>query len=208
MRIGLIRHFLVEQPLPRGWVTAAELHQWMTRYDAARVIPATIDLGFAGWSACMSSNLERAIVTAKAAYRGEIEITPLLREPELAQFRTGALRLPVWAWRWVLRFSWMTGHRSQRQSRDDFQSRVSALADALESREEDTLVVSHAGMMAYLSAALTKRGFVGPKLRVAQHARLYVYERLPKSAGQTPPPRRGAVAFRADARSASKQGRE
>lgn len=177
MRIGLIRHFPVEQPLPSGWITAAELQQWRTRYDAANVIPTPIDLASGSWSACLSSDLDRAIVTAKAAYAGEIEITPLLREPELALFRTGGLRLPVWLWRWVLRFSWMMGHRSQRQCRDDFRSRVSALADALENREGDTLVVSHAGMMAYLSAVLTQRGYSGPKLRVARHAQLYVYEK-------------------------------
>jgi broad specificity phosphatase PhoE len=177
MRIGLIRHFPVEQPLPSGWMTAEELQQWRTSYDSAKIIPKPLDLTSGNWSACLSSDLDRAIVTAKAAYAGEVEITPLLREPELALFRTGRLRLPVWVWRWVLRFSWMMGHRSQRRCRDEFRSRVSAVADALERREGDTLVVSHAGMMAYLSAVLTQRGYSGPKLRVARHAHLYVYEK-------------------------------
>lgn len=177
MRIGLIRHFPVEHALPTGWRTAADLHQWRTRYDSARVVAKPLDLGPDPWDACLSSDLDRAIVTAKASYSGQIEVTPLLREPELAEFQTGRLRLPVWLWRWVLRFAWITGHRSQRQSRDDFRSRVAALVEALDNRDEDTLVVSHAGMMAYLSAALRKRGYAGPKLRVADHAQLYVYQR-------------------------------
>ena len=43
----------------------------------------------------------------------------------------------------------------------------------------DTLVVSHAGMMAYLSADLRRRGYSGPKLRIAKHATLYTYEKNP-----------------------------
>jgi len=185
MRIGLIRHFRVEQPLPSGWITAGELHSWRTRYDSAHVIPVPLNLGAEVWSACLSSDLDRAIATAKAAYAGEIKVTPLLREPELAEFRTGRLRLPVPIWRWVLRFIWMTGHRSQRQCRDDFRFRVSTLADALEIRDADTLVVSHAGMMAYLSVELTKRGYVGPKLRIPDHAHLYVYEKTSKRRGSS-----------------------
>jgi hypothetical protein len=42
---------------------------------------------------------------------------------------------------------------------------------------QDTLVVSHAGMMAYLSAELRRRGFAGPKLRWAKHATAYIYEK-------------------------------
>lgn len=132
-----------------------------------------------GWDECLSSDLDRAVATASAIFNGPIEKTALLREPELAQFQTGALRLPVWGWRWILRLSWMSGHRSQRSGRDDFRRRVLALADLLERKSGSILVVSHAGMMAYLSAELRRRGFAGPKLRIAQHAKLYLYERLP-----------------------------
>jgi broad specificity phosphatase PhoE len=174
-------------------MTAGELHRWRTTYDSARVIPVPLDLGAGVWSACISSDLDRAIATAKEAYPGEIEVTPLLREPELAEFRTGRLRLPVWLWQWVLRFAWMTGHRSQRPGRDDFWSRVSAVADALERRDGDILVVSHAGMMAYLSAELIRRRYTGPKLRIPKHACLYVYEKSSSShqANQTPEPTSG-----------------
>ncbi|HEX8281488.1 MAG TPA: histidine phosphatase family protein, partial [Chthoniobacterales bacterium] len=114
---------------------------------------------------------------AKAVFRGEVECTPLLREPEFAEFRTGRLRLPVPVWRWWLRLAWMTGHQSQRGCRDEFRRRVAAVADRLCALEGDTLVVSHAGMMAYLSRELRRRGFSGPKLRIAGHATAYVYER-------------------------------
>ena len=177
MRIGLIRHFPVELKLPSGWRTSADLQEWRERYDVAGILVGECDLGGVEWPACISSDLPRASATARAVFRGEVEQTPLLREPLFAGFKTGDFRLPVWAWLWVVRLSWMTGHRSQRACRDEFRQRVLAVADRLSGLSQDTLVVSHAGMMAYLSAELRRRGFVGPKLGIAKHATTYIYER-------------------------------
>lgn len=175
-RIGLVRHFPVQHPLPRGWKTAADLHRWRTEYDASPTIPEPLELGVRPWAACLCSDLARTVTTARAAFSGSLEVTPLLREPELAEFRTGNLRLPVWVWRWVLRLAWLTGHRSQRAGRDEFKGRVQRVADLLVSRGSSVLVVSHAGMMAYLSAELKRRGYEGPNLRLPKPARLYVFE--------------------------------
>lgn len=177
MRIGLIRHFQVVEQFPTGWKTAAELVEWRQRYDQAQVIVGNADLGDGRWAACISSDLPRTQITANAVFAGTIESTPLLREAEFAQFRTGNLRLPVTVWKWILRLSWMTGHRSQKGPRDEFRRRVQAVADRLCTLEANTLVVSHAGMMAYLSAELRRRGFSGPRLRVAKHATVYTYEK-------------------------------
>ena len=175
-RIGLVRHFPVEHGLPRGWRTAAELQRWRRDYDASPPIIGAADLRSTTWDECVSSDLERAIATAKALFSGPIEKSALLREPDFAQFRTGGLRLPMSIWRWLLRLSWMTGHRSQRACRDEFRRRVIAATDLLEQKTGSILVVSHAGMMAYLSKELRRRGFVGPNLRIAKHATLYLYE--------------------------------
>lgn len=177
MRIGLIRHFPVDEPLPTGWKTSAELLEWRQRYDQAEIRIGQSNLGPGGWQRCLSSDLPRAVMTAKAVFAGEIELTDLLREAEFAPFQTGSLRLPIWMWKWILRFVWLTGHRSQQATRDDFRRRVLAVADRLCGVQEDVLVVSHAGMMAYLSAELRRRGFNGPKLRIADHATVYIYEK-------------------------------
>lgn len=161
-----------------------ELHAWQAAYNRSPALVGAADLGSQRWDACLSSDLSRTMATAKAIFPGEIESTPLLREVEFAEFKTGGLQLPVTAWRWLLRWAWMTGHRSQRALRDDFLRRVAASAELIERRAAtapNLLVVSHAGMMAYLSAELRRRGFTGPKLRIAQHARLYAYERAGKS---------------------------
>jgi broad specificity phosphatase PhoE len=177
VRIGLLRHFPVEQQFPTGWRTASDLQEWRERYDSAATVAGAFDLGRVDWQACISSDLPRAIITAQTVFGESFERTPLLREPQFETFRTGELRLPFPIWRWALRLSWMTGHRSQRACRDEFLGRVADVADHLCGLQQDTLVVSHAGMMAYLSAKLRRRGFQGPKLRVAKHARAYVYER-------------------------------
>jgi broad specificity phosphatase PhoE len=177
MRIGLFRHFPVAEPLPSGWKTSAELLEWRQRYDMAEIKIGPANLGSGRWQRCLVSDLPRAVMTAKAVFDDDIELTELLREAEFASFRTGPLRLPVWMWKWILRFVWLTGHRSQRATRDDFRRRVLAVADRLCGGQEDVLVVSHAGMMAYLSAELRRRGFNGPKLRIAEHATVYIYEK-------------------------------
>ena len=177
MRIGLVRHLPVSEPMPSGWMTAAQLHAWRQRYDRAAIESKAIALDSSQWARCYSSDLQRAYVTAQALYSGEIVQTPLLREAETAEFRTGPLLLPVPLWRWVLRIAWMTGHCSQRASRDDFRSRVQAVADLAEAAESDILLVSHAGMMAYLRRELVRRGFSGPKFQIAEHGRVYVLER-------------------------------
>lgn len=177
MRIGLMRHFPVKQAFPSGWRTSAELDEWLRRYDVSDVCVGAFDLGGVAWQACHASDLRRARVTAEAVFRGEIECSPWLREAQFGSFGTGGLRLPVFLWRWVVRCCWATGHPSQRAFRDDFRRRVTLVAERIGSLEKDTLVVSHAGMMAFLSVELRRRGFRGPKLREAVHAKVYLYER-------------------------------
>jgi broad specificity phosphatase PhoE len=175
--IGLLRHFPVEHGLPRGWRTAAELEEWRRRYDASPVLPHKVELGAIRWDFCLSSDLDRAMATARAVFDRAIESTPLLREAEFARFPTGSLRLPVLAWKWMLRLAWLSGHGSQRRHRDHLRSRITGAADAIASRADNVLAVSHAGFLYYLSVELRRRGFAGPKLRLPECATLYVYER-------------------------------
>ena len=164
--------------MPSGWKTAAELHTWRESYELAGVRHIDADLGGVEWSRCIASTVRRAALTANAIFPGPVTQTDLLREAEFAEFRTGALCLPVLFWYFIFRLSWMTGHRSQCALRDAFMRRMHLVADELEAGTENTLVVSHGGMMAFLSAELLRRGFTGPKLRLATHARVYVYERV------------------------------
>lgn len=177
VRIGLMRHFPVAHGLPVGWMTAQQLHEWREKYDASDIVPGSIDLAGHTWQQCLSSDLHRAYLTAQAAHAGEITQLRLLREIEFHPFRTGRLRLPIKVWHWMLRLAWLSSHESQRAARDDFRQRVRAVANLLDTAQSDTLVVSHAGMMIYLRKELIRRGFQGPPFRIAENARLYVFER-------------------------------
>ncbi|MCC6233128.1 MAG: histidine phosphatase family protein [Verrucomicrobiales bacterium] len=177
MRLGLLRHFPVTLPFPSGWRTSTDLQVWLDHYDRAPITPGPSDLGGVPWQVCLTSDLPRALATARAVFPGQVEPTELLREARFLPFATGSLRLPVWTWYWWVRICWMTGHRSQRPCRDEFRIRVRTMANRLSQATQDTLVVSHAGMMAYLSTELRQRGFVGPRLKMAQHARAYLYQR-------------------------------
>jgi broad specificity phosphatase PhoE len=172
-----MRHFRVEEPLPVGWKTAAQLVAWRERYEAATVIPIPIAPSAIPWQRCLSSDMQRAYITAQAAHAGTITQSPLLREMSVNPFRTGRLSLPVWMWHWILRGAWLTSHPSQRSVLEDFRKRIGAVAEMLDGEQEDTLIVSHAGVMMYLRKELMRRGFNGPKFGIAEHARLYVYER-------------------------------
>ncbi|MBL9128700.1 MAG: histidine phosphatase family protein [Verrucomicrobiales bacterium] len=177
VHVGLVRHFPVRQNFPTGWRTTQELAEWYRSYDLAETHPIPCDLGGIAWRVCLCSDLPRARVTAEALFRGVPEPTPLLREASLEPFATGRLRLPVFVWKWLLRLAWTSGHASQRACRDDMYRRVHGVADRLAAVEVDTLVVSHAGTMSFLSRELRRRGFDGPRLGVAKHARLYLYSR-------------------------------
>lgn len=167
----------MQHAFPTGWRTAEELASWRRHYEKADVSVGEYDLGGVEWRACLASDLPRAMVTATTVFQGPIEHLPQLREVEFVPFRTGALRMPVKAWEWLLRVSWMTGHASQRACRDQFHQRVTAVAERLCALEQDTLVVSHMGFILRLSEELRRRGFSGPRLRWVKHATAYVFGR-------------------------------
>lgn len=177
VRIGLIRHFEVNHPFPRGWVTWGDLVAWREQYETAEVTAHVIDLGGIPWSRCISSDLPRAYATAQAAFTGDILQLPELREPQLDVFRTGNLKLPYPLWKWILRLAWMTSHASQRNAKLAFMEKVKQITETvLTPVKEDTLIVSHAGVMIFLRRELVKLGFTGPDFKIAENGKLYVYE--------------------------------
>lgn len=187
VRIGLIRHFEVAKPMPRGWMTSGHLQAWLEEYDATDVISTPVDLGGIPWVHCLSSDLKRAHITAQAVFpTGPVTPQPQLREATILPFRTGNLSLPFWLWRTLIRLAWLTAHESQRPARDEFMQRMRAVSEDLAARDQDTLVVCHAGMMYFLRKELLRRGFTGPKFKLAQNARLYVFEKKAAAGATTP----------------------
>lgn len=177
-RIGLIRHFEVNCPLPAGWFTCDQFMDWRERYDVADVTPISLDLGNTPWEHCLSSDLTRALQTAQAAYKGVIDARADLREVETAPLGSNRLRLPVSGWRWAYRLAWMTNHVSQREVKQLFLARVQALAlELMADSRQNILVVSHAGVMIFLRRELAKLGFAGESFKIPANGRLYLLEK-------------------------------
>lgn len=164
--------------MPSGWITSRQLTQWREEYEGADISPCVVELGNIHWNKCLSSDLSRAFMTAKSVFSGPISTMPELREAQTNPFRTGQLKLPIGGWKWLLRLAWLTSHPSQRTAKEEFVARVQYMTDKiLSTAEENTLIVSHAGMMFFLRQELLRLGFTGPNFRVAQNGKLYVFER-------------------------------
>lgn len=176
-RIGLLRHFPVEEGFPADWLSNAGLDAWRRRYEDSPVRPVPVDLGGIDWPRCLASDLPRARETAHRVFGAAAELTSWLREAEFAPLPSGGLKLPLQGWRLLLRLAWFVHHPSQRALQADFRRRVEAVAERLTTEETDVLVVSHAGMMMYLARALRRRGYAGPRLGVADYGRVIVYAR-------------------------------
>lgn len=173
-----MRHFKVRRGFPTGWVTAAEVHQWRHEYDQSEIISQPVDLGDTHWQHCFSSDLPRAHLTAQAVFRGPIERLAELREVEVEPFNTGRLRLPTLGWRLLVQAAWMTSHHSQRAAKERvLRDARRVVHEMVHPRRANTLVVSHGGMMMFLRRELLALGYAGPKFKLAEHGRLYVFER-------------------------------
>ena len=185
VRIGLVRHFEVRRGMPSGWRTAAEIHQWRQEYDGSEIVPQEVALGDTAWRHCLSSDLPRAYLTAQSIFAGPVTQIPHLREVEIEPFDTGRFRLPVLAWRWLVQAAWLTSHRSQRAAKERFLANVRHVArEILHPRTEHTLVVSHGVMMMFLRRELLALGNSGPRFKLAEHGKLYVFERPTSSSQQ------------------------
>jgi len=179
MKIGLVRHFEVIQPyLVRRQMNSAEFAAWLESYDTADIRVKDCDMGGVEWETCYSSDLPRAVQTARTLFSGEITITPLLREIYLSPFFETRLRLPFHLWDTGGRMAWYFSHRSQRETRDLTLGRIrDFLHLATENGAQNVLAVSHGGLMWFMRRELLRMGFRGGNFTRAENGRLYLFER-------------------------------
>ena len=160
MKVFLARHYLI--PHAKGaWLDAQRFAEWSRWYDAAAgTVPASRQ-GGATYTACWSSDLHRAMVTASSLHAGEVVSTPMLREVPFAPvWKRGVL--PLMVWQGLARAAWWMGHRSQPEPRAATRARAAAFVDELLAGSADqVLVVAHGFMMHVLAGELRRRGFRG-----------------------------------------------
>jgi broad specificity phosphatase PhoE len=179
MKIGLVRHFevLLKKPPRKKFLTQSEILEWLEEYDRAEIEKARTSLKNVPWQRCYSSDLPRAITTAKEIYKGEIVATEALRELRLNPIFKADVKLPYLIWPLIIRIAWLVNHKSQITYKLESFKRIKNFIDEILSlRLENILIVSHGVIMYYLRKELKKRGFRGPKFSIPVNGELYIFE--------------------------------
>lgn len=176
MRIGLIRHFRVNLKR-RRMMTSKEYNEHVYNYDFADVIPNEIIID-KEWDKCYCSTLPRAVATATTVYHGKIIYTDKLVElPSAAVINTN-LRLPYNLWAILGRFGWIREHVALSEGRTTTLKRINAILDTiLDEKDENILIVSHAGTLYEIQKILRSKGFKGDRFLKARNGKLYTYRK-------------------------------
>lgn len=179
MKVGLVRHFKVKQAYPKGaFIPGRVVNEWFRTYDQADIESGSTDLSGIEWNKCYVSTLSRAVKTAETIFPGPI--TPMV---ELIEIPPPAfserLRLPFLMWAVWIRLS-MYFDRKTRAEIKRARCRISEVFDhAFGNHTENVLIVSHAALMVFMREELIRRGFAGPKFKIAKNGELYVFEKPP-----------------------------
>jgi hypothetical protein len=109
MKIGLIRHFEVIHPYKLlALISSEEFKQWQEGYDTAKTKQNIVDIDKSEWQVCYSSDLSRAVYTAKTVYGNGLIQTKLLSEIEISPFFKSNIKLPFILWTILGRSAWLS----------------------------------------------------------------------------------------------------
>lgn len=180
MKIGLVRHFEVDCPMPDKLqlITPGQYRSWLDEYNGANIKARPVDSAGIKWERCYSSDMRRAVQTAHQIYDGPIVAAECLRELVIYPPSRRNIRLPALLWLVSGRLAWMFSHPSQPESREAFSKRLRQVMQTMVLNQAgNVLLVSHSGLMMFLRRELLRKGFHGPSFLYAEHGRIYVFER-------------------------------
>lgn len=175
LKVGLLRH--LRPPVAR-WrlLNAVEFLRWWDEYDRSGIEARPVDLNGVQWERCYSSDLPRAVGTARSIFRGQISLSPLLREVPVAPVWPSRLPLPWPVWILLGRVAWYCEHSSQPEPPAATARRARAfVTELLRSASVDTLIVTHGLMMKQIAKELIRRGFRGHLPLRPLKGRLYLF---------------------------------
>ncbi|MBO1005088.1 histidine phosphatase family protein [Pseudogracilibacillus auburnensis] len=174
MQIGIVRHFKVNHNTPKGWISAAEYNSWIHSYDEAEIM--SMNMANNSWDHCYSSDLSRAIHTARAICQSSLTITALLREIPISPIVNSKLKLPLALWNGLGRLAWFMSHHSQEESKHETERRAEDFIQMLESNEhQKVLVVSHGFFLIVLSNLLRKKGYTGKRTKRFKNGEIIIF---------------------------------
>ncbi|MEK3963967.1 MULTISPECIES: histidine phosphatase family protein [Paenibacillus] len=178
MKIGLVRHFKVDNQPRRGRISGENFNAWVEAYDQSDIKFGQFRSSEQAWDVCLSSDLPRAIHTANLIYSGNIIYMEQLREIEIAATWLKGIKLHHFMWLVLGRMAWYYGHSSQSESRTATLLRTQAVIERLERDfgSANVLVVTHGAFMKVLAQQLVQRGYNGKRISHPRNGGLYVYE--------------------------------
>lgn len=175
IRIGLLRHFKVDCP-HKTMMTSEEFREWSEKYEHSGILKKHVEMYGIDWDICYSSDIPRAVATAKEVYSGNIYVDKLLREVDNAPFiHTERLRLPFAVWHVCGRLAWYFKSKSQPESIAETRKRIRTFLRNIDWSQENILIVCHGFMIFNICIELFRMGFKGTKLRRVRNGILYQY---------------------------------
>lgn len=174
MKIGLVRHFKVDCP-HKGLYSGDQFDKWSYDYDYSEVFKKDVDLKGIKWDKCYSSDLKRALETAQYAYKGDITISPLLREVPANKFTDKNIMMPVDLWLLMARKSWRKSSKFQKETYYDTMKRIDEIFTEIVENNLDTLVVCHGFLILQIRKYLISKGFKGDRIIKAQNGKMYLF---------------------------------
>lgn len=177
MKIGLIRHFKVNNTQPK-FMSSKDFAEWVNLYDNADVIKNEIDIKKEEWNKCFTSDLPRAIKTAETLYKGKIIKTDQLREVPLSPIFNTNIKLHYLFWNIGGRIAWLFSHKSQSEGKKETQKRIKKFLDRMENEGvSNNLIICHGFLMHWFQRELIKRGFRGHVSKNIKNGKLYLFEK-------------------------------
>jgi hypothetical protein len=176
MRIGLVRHFKVNHPIPKGFLIGYKtLTDWFTQYDEADIHHAIFDNQGINWELCYASPMRRAYKTAQHIHKGEILLHDDLCEVNILSLMNKKRRLPIIIWAILIKRKTLSVNSITEATRKKLVDFVDMI---LKKKEKEILIVSHGFIMMLLQQELLARGFSGKKFSNPANGKMYVFERI------------------------------
>ncbi len=161
MKLGLIRHFKVDQR-KKFFLSTDKFNRLMKEYDECPVIPNELTVNHSEWEVCYCSTLPRARKTAESVFNKKIIETDLLVEVPVNSFTDKNITLPLFLWHIGARVAWYKSHKSQLENISQTKRRIENFYEMIvDSGYKNILIVSHGYFLSIFYQEMKKKGFTG-----------------------------------------------
>ena len=170
-RIHLVRHGRSAH-VHAGWIDLAGFHRWRESYEAAAIVEGEtpprelVDLA-ARAHTIVASNTPRAIASAKLL-RGDVVVSPLLRELDLKPLNVRGVKLPLALWALTFGIRWLI-HRSHATPEEESRAREAAAWLEGLAKDGDVVAVTHGVFRSLVAKQLVANGWVAGKRPRSHH---------------------------------------